>query len=122
MSTSVITVIINDKPYRLSASDSASIAKLSAEEKNQLRELLQAVNQHEPTIERPVQKAIPKTQIKYNQPEPKPERLGRGDVESTMARLIMEEKSKQKPALTKRSVYKFIGGLALLAIVLILIF
>jgi hypothetical protein len=39
-----------------------------------------------------------------------------------MARLIMEEKSKQKPALTKRSVYKFIGGLALLAIVLILIF
>ena len=38
------------------------------------------------------------------------ERLGSGDVDSLVAQLIMEEKSKQKPGLTKQTIYKWVGN------------
>ncbi len=50
------------------------------------------------------------------------DRLSSTDIDNLMTRLVMEEKNKQKPLPDKKSLYKWIGGLSLLIILLILIF
>lgn len=47
---------------------------------------------------------------------------GAGDVNALAARLLEEEKSKQKPPLTKSGMYKWVGGFTLVVIALIVIF
>lgn len=54
--------------------------------------------------------------------QPTEERLGRGDADELMARLILEEKRQQKPGLSPKGLYKFIGAATLLIIILVLVF
>ena len=49
----------------------------------------------------------------------KAERLGSGDVDNLMAQLIQQEK--HKPELTKQAIYKWMGGLAIMVFLLVLI-
>lgn len=49
------------------------------------------------------------------------ERLSSGDVDTLVAQLMMEERSKQKPALTQKTIYKWVGGIAVVIILLVLV-
>jgi len=51
----------------------------------------------------------------------KPERLGSGDIDALMARLVLEEKRSRKPALTKRGMYKGISLFAVFIVLLVLL-
>ncbi len=134
MEQATITFIINGKTYSLCASDIETIRKIPDADRQQLITLLGAVKQYDRLVQADVQQVADKVKIfsqaATNAPEAgnmldhhniEPERLGSGDADDLMARLILEEKRKQKPGLTKQTIYKFIGGVAVIVIILVLI-
>ena len=126
MQTTII-VIINKKPYTLCASDVEAIRNIPGADRQQLITLLEAVKR----VENPVQ---PVTATVNTAPQTtaistgaggyqvSPERLRSGDVDAVMAQLIVEENLKQKPVLTKHSIHKWVGVVAVIIILLVLIF
>lgn len=125
-----ITIIINDKTYSLCASDVEAIRNISDTDRQQLITLLEAVKQQENQTQASNQNVAASSQTAATTSEfsntidyrnINAEQLGNGDVDALMARLIMEEKSKQKPGLTKQSIYKWVAGIAGIIILLILI-
>jgi hypothetical protein len=64
---------------------------------------------------------IPATGIQPGHKDTKPERLGSGDIDALMARLVLEEKRSRKPAVTKRGIYKAIGVFVVLVVLLVFI-
>lgn len=128
MEQQVITCVINGNAYKLCAADSASIKKVSSADRQLLISVLEAVQKHEQASHAAVAKAVSSASVNLTgvaaagRSQAKPGRLGGGDVDALMARLVEEEKRKQKPGLTKKSVYKFVGGMTLLIFLLVLIF
>ena len=59
-------------------------------------------------------------QLEYHQKTP--ERLGSGDVNALMARLVMEENRNKRALPTRQSLYKWIAVLTVVVIALILVF
>lgn len=128
MNQSAITVIINNNTYSLSTSNVEAIRSIPNADRQQLIALLEVVKQQQSAAQSPIRPATTETtSTDYNAGNPinhqtmRSERLGGGDVDSLMAQLIMEEKSKQKPGLTKQTLYKWMGGLAIVIILLVLI-
>jgi len=66
-------------------------------------------------------KSVPGAGIQPDHKTIKPERLGSGDIDALMARLVLEETRSRKPALTKRGMYKVISLFAVFIVLLILI-
>jgi hypothetical protein len=128
MNQPAITVIINNNTYSLSTNNVEAIRRIPGAERQQLIALLEVVKQQERAAQSSVRQATPETSSTvYHAGNPinhqtmRPERLGSGDVDSLMAQLIMEEKSKQKPGLTKQTIYKWVGALAIVIILLVLV-
>lgn len=128
----MITFIINSNTYRIDPSDLNTIDAMSATDKQQLVELLVAIKRHDEQAKIKAQALLKranqvstinqdKPTASVDQATPRTERLRSGDVDALMARLAMEESSKQKAGLTKSSIYKFVGGLAVVIILLIVI-
>ena len=103
-------------------------------DRQQLMTLLEAVKHQEILSLAAVQKAVDSARLPsrsalkadeagspVNYSNTKPERLGSGDVDALMARLIQEEKRNQKPGLTQWSIYKVVAGLAAVLILIVLI-
>lgn len=127
MNPRVITVIINNNTYSLSTNNVETISSISAADRQQLIALLELVKQQEHAASPVRQARTETTSNRYNASTPtnhqamRPERLSSGDIDSLMAQLIMEEKSKEKPRLTKQTIYKWVGGLAIVLMLLLLV-
>jgi hypothetical protein len=128
----MITLIINSNTYRIDPADMDTVITIAAPDKLQLIDLLSAINQHDQQIKIKAQVLLKqagqvstinknKAAASVDSPTPKLERLRPGDADALIARLAMEEANQQKTGLTKDSIYKFVGGLAVLIILLIII-
>jgi hypothetical protein len=135
MDQAKITFIIDSKTYSLRASDAQAIRDIPSADRQQLILLLEAIKQQDVLARAAVQNAVERVQIStknpLNSPEnggtldhkvPKPERLGSGDVDALMARLVMEEKRDKKPGLTKQGMVKWVAVSVVVIILLVLIF
>ena len=130
-----ITFVINDNTYSLRPTDQQAIAAIPNADRQLLLALLEAVKTHYTLSHVEVQKAAEHADIflrnggegaaanaTHNHPSPRPERLGSDDADALMARLVMEEKLNSKPSVTKNTIYKLTGGIAVVIILLIVIF
>ena len=122
MNQQPITVIVNGNTYNLSAINVDSLGAISNEDRKQLIALLEAVKQQET-----VTQVVTATEsIRYSTDPASgfdgvnPERLRQGDVDSQVAQLMIEERNRQKPALTTHTLYKWVGGVAVVIILLVL--
>ena len=114
MNQPAITVIINNNSYSLSANNLEAIRRIPTADRQHLIALLELVKQQQSATQSPPVRPITTESSRS-------ERLGSGDVDSLMAQLIMEEKSQQKPGLTKQTIYKWVGGVAVVIIILVLV-
>lgn len=127
MNQPAITVIINNNTYSLSTSNVEAIRSIPRTDRQQLIALLEAVKQQEHAASPVRQPRTETTSNRYNAGTPtnhqtmRPEHLSSGDIDSLMTQLIMEEKSKEKPRLTKQTIYKWVGGLAIVLMLLLLV-
>jgi Na+-transporting NADH:ubiquinone oxidoreductase subunit NqrC len=126
-----ITVIVNGNTYNLSPINVESLGTISSEDRKQLIALLEAVKQQatvtQAYMRQEVESAVTTTEsIGYSTDSTSEfdsvnsDRLRQGDIESRVAQLMMEERNKQKPTLTLHSLYKWIGGVTVVIILLVL--
>jgi len=116
MNSGAITFVIGGVTYRLSAGDTNAIRNIPEADRAELIALLEAVQAQDVASKAAVQAAAASATISTSSPVgasggplPKAERLGSGDVDALMAKLIMEEKRERKPGLTKQGIYKVVG-------------
>jgi len=112
MSQPTITFIINKIPYALTATNVEAIKKMPSADRQQLMALLEAIKREENATQPSTIKAA-STQSsapQYISPD------------ALMSQLAMEDKLNQKPGLTIQSVYKWVAGITVGIIVLILVF
>ncbi len=134
MKQPTITFIINGTTYSLCASDTEAIRKIATVDRQHLVTLLEQVKDQErlsaAVVQQEMDKAkfysrdatsVPAAGIQPDHKAIKSERLGSGDIDALMARLVLEEKRSRKPALTKRGMYKVIGLFAVFVVLLVLI-
>ncbi len=130
-----ITFIMNGETYRLRASDAKSIRDIPGADRQQLIALLEAIKLQDVLSRTAVQNAVDSVKVSTTTPlirpenggapdhqAPKPERLGSGDIDALMARLVIEEKRDAKPGLTTQGLVKWVAGLAVAIFLLVLIF
>ena len=125
MSTEKITFIVNGNSYHISASEPETLTTIDPTDRKALITLLEAVKHQQDASEQRADQILMQTAVPISDNPAaaiKPERLGRGDAEAVMARLILEEKAKQKKAPSQRSFYKWIIGFTALVILAILVF
>ena len=135
MDQPAITFILNEKTYSLRATDSHAIRQIPSDDRQQLISLLEAVKQQDTLAQQAVDQAVTRAKSGYQAgngsptagdpsapPRANPERLGSGDVDALMARLVMEEKLSQKPGLTKQGIYKFLAWSAAVIVLLVVVF
>ncbi|MDH4039407.1 MAG: hypothetical protein OEW92_05715 [Gammaproteobacteria bacterium] len=126
MENPVITFVVNGKTYSLRASDSAALGAIPQAERQQLIALLEAVKQQDDRARALVQQAVDKAKAAAQGPQagaraPRPERLGSGDVDALMARLVMEEQRSRKPGPTRQDLYKWVLGVGVVIVLLVLV-
>ena len=121
-----ITVVIAGNTYTLRSGDLKSLRDIPAQDRDQLIDLLEALKAQREKSERVVQNTLAKntvnraaarSAISANQTAPA-ERLGKGDVDAIMARLIVEEKQRQKPGLQRATIYKFAAAIVVIIVLL----
>ena len=134
MEQPTITFVVNGNTYSLSASDNAALSNISDVDRQHLIALLDAVKLQETLSQAAVQRALDEARVSSRSTTGAPEstnphahqgqtpgRLGSGDVDALMARLVLEEEHNKKPGLTKQGLYKVVAGLAVFVILLVLI-
>ena len=122
-----VTFIINGESFSLAPDDVSAIQALRKEDKQVLISLLESIRQQEKRAEERINQATAQIGLgtqdaPINQDSSKPERLGSGDVDAIMQRLILEERQQKKPGLTQASVLKVTGGICLLILLLVILF
>jgi hypothetical protein len=129
MNSSVITFIVDSKTYNLSASNSKAIRAIPPGDRQQLIALLEAIKHQDSLAKAAVQTAVDYVTAPLHGADapiqnkaPKPERLGSGDADALMARLIIEEKRDKKPGFTKEGLYKIVAGFVAAIFLLMVIF
>jgi hypothetical protein len=130
MEQPLITFVLNGKTFSLRAGDREAIGAIPAPERQQLLALLEAVRQQEEQAGAIARSALDKAGV-ISQAVPgaaqahsssvRPERLGSGDVDALMARLVVEENRNRKPGMTKQRMYLWLLGTALVIALLLLI-
>jgi thioredoxin-like negative regulator of GroEL len=122
-----ITFIVNGRTYRLAPGMGDAIRAMPAEDRGQLLKLLEAVREQERLSRAAVDAAAASVLAATAAgsaagavASPKPERLGSGDVDALMARLVMEEQRNRKPPIDRGSLYKWSG--IFIGILLLLVF
>ncbi len=126
MELPLITFIVNGKTFSLRAGDSAALGAIPEVERRQLIALLDALKQQDERAEALVQGAVARARATSRSPQAaastaRPERLGSGDVDALMARLVLEENRNRKPGPTRQDLYKWLLGFAAVVILLVLI-
>ena len=124
MPQSAITFVINGNAYKLRPGDAAAASAIPAAEREQLMALLETLKgtQHASnTMAQPGRQESAGV-APYTAGQVKPERLGAGDADALMARLVMEENRHKKPVPTRQSLYKWIaiGGVVVILLVVVL--
>lgn len=131
MDQQTITFVINGKTFSLNADDPRALGAIPAAERGQLMALLEAVKQQEDQSAAVVRQVLDRAgrdapsspaTAQAAGPTPTPERLGSGDADALMARLVMEENRNRKAAPTKRGIYQWVLGFAAVVLLLVLIF
>ncbi len=121
-----VTVVIAGNTYTLRSGDLKSLREMPAKDRDQLIDLLEALKAQREKSERLVQNTLAKntvnraavrSAINANQSAPV-ERLGKGDVDAIMSRLIMEEQQRQKPGLKRATIYKFAAAIIVIIVLL----
>ena len=121
-----ITFVISGRTYRLDPGMGDAIKAMPAEDRGQLLRLLEAVREQERLSRAAVDAAAASVLAGGGTTgvgaSPKPERLGSGDVDALMARLVMEERRNRKPPISRGSLYKWsavcVGSLLVLMFIL----
>jgi len=136
MEQPAITFIINGKTYNLRATDAAAIAAIHPAERQQLITLLEAVRQQEERARAVVQGSVDQARMASSGATGigdttraagsgdyaiVSDRLGSGDVDALMARLAMEESRGRKPGPTRQGLYRWVLGVAVAIILLVII-
>jgi hypothetical protein len=133
MIETTITVIIEDRTYRLGNNDPESIGRISDADRRQLISVLEQIKEQEQRVARLAQQAVARSSVETlvtargegvgeaGVRSPAPERLGSGDADALMARLIMEEQRERKPAPTTRGFYTLFGGIIAIVLLLVMI-
>lgn len=135
MNADKITFVINGNTYSISANDPKAISSIKAPDKKALLTLLESLKQQQAVIEQRANQQLaqaaiassagistikPNATVLSNKPQ-KAERLGRGDADALMAKLIMEERAKQKSIPNQSSFYKWIFGISAAIIIFIFV-
>lgn len=122
-----ITIVIAGNTYTLRIDDSKSLRDMPADDRDQLIALLDVLKAQRDKSLRLAQAAVARSggigavvqrsvvEAQSTQPA---ERLGKGDVDAIMARLIMEERQKQKPGLQRSTIYKIAAAIVVVIILL----
>ncbi len=129
MEQAAITFIVNGKTFSVRAGDAAALGAIPRAERQQLVALLEALKQQDDRAAALAQAAMERARTLSRAPQalvaastPRPERLGSGDVDALMARLVLEENRNRKPGPTRQDLYKWLLGFAAIVVVLVLIF
>jgi hypothetical protein len=126
MEQAAIIFIVNGKTFSLRPGDSAALGAIPPAERQQLLALLEALKAQEDRARALVQGAVDRARATSRPAHaagtPPPERLGSGDVDALMARLVMEENRNRKPGPTRQDLYKWVLGLAVAVVLLVLVF
>ena len=127
-----ITFVINKNTYSLSTADSNAIRAIPEDDRRELIRLLEAIRQEDETARAKAREADARAKTLLDgsgrtlgssaQHTPSPERLGSGDADALMARLVMEEQMNRKPGLTKQGLYKVVLGIFVVLCLLLLLF
>jgi len=119
-----ITFVVNGNAYSLQPDDRAAVGAIPAADRQQLIALLETVKEAERTANRIAEgsRQVVAGAGSYNVDQIKPERLGAGDADALMARLVMEENRHKKAIPTRQSLYKWIAVFAVVVILLVAIF
>lgn len=129
MRHSNVTVIIAGNTYTLRLGDPNSLCNIPAADRDQLIGILEALKTQRDKSERVAQDALSSVMVKRasarsttveNPVQPVAERLGKGDVDTIMARLIADEKQQRKSGLKPATIYKFAA--VIIAIIALLSF
>ena len=145
MSYPRITFIINGTTYSLCASEPEAMRNIPDADRGQLITLLEALKIQDVSSNEAVDRAVTyatrsvpsvaataaaataaaataaSADKRPTMPQPKPERLGTGDVDALMARLVMEENQSKKQGPTKQSIYVGLAGFLVLVVLLVII-
>lgn len=124
MSQSGITIVINGNAYKLRPDDRAAVAAIPAADRQQLVALLEAVREAERAAQKLAEdsRQLLAWSDPYDIDRVKPERLGAGDADALMARLVMEENRHKKSIPTRQGVYKWIAIFAVVVVLLVAVF
>jgi hypothetical protein len=135
MTEPTVTVIIEGRTYRLCASDTSALRDMPTGDRQHLMTLLQELQRQDGLSRVAVQNALEHARstslpsanasgvgVSLAEQGKSPERLGSGDIDAVMARLVVEENRSRKPALTAPRLYKMVGMFAVAVILLVLIF
>lgn len=115
-----VTVVIAGNTYTLRADDPQGLRNMPADDRDQLIRLLEALKAQRDNSQRLAQAALARSVDNTVADQPaantdlgtRPgERLGEGDIDTIMARLIMEERQQRKPGLTPATIYKFAAAI-----------
>jgi hypothetical protein len=135
MSYPRITFIINGTTYSLCANETEAMRNIPGADRAQLITLLEALKHQDASSGEAVDSAVTYARrsvpadaatpaawhARTAMPQATPERLGAGDVDALMAKLIMEENQSKKQGLTKQSVYKGLAGFLVVVVLLVTI-
>ena len=133
MDQTTITVVIADEAYKLDPDDPNTLAAIPAPRRQQLISLLAALQEEEASSQARVARltaaAAPRQSNAARQQPDIPavnrqsapvERMGSGDADALMARLVMEDNNARKPAPDKSLIYKALAGIAILLLLAII--
>lgn len=135
MENSSITFIINGNTYSVRAADLDAIEKIEKVDRQKLVALLEVIKDQEEVSKLAVQRTADEATTEadssvssegdgrsiFAEKAIEGDRLSGSEVENLMARLIMEERKKTKPGLTKSGIYKFVAAFAIVVIIFILV-
>ncbi len=136
MENKPITFVINGNAYSLCATDTEAIRKIPTVDRQELISLLDAVKKQDELALAALERRINKAKISAQAANPasvaktstgqtlgeEARRLGGGDVDNLMAKLMLEEKRNQKALPTKDSLYKWMAIFIAVVVLLFLIF
>ncbi len=124
---SSITVVIASNTYTLRIDDPKSLRDIPADDRDQLITVLDALKAQRDKSLRVAQAAVARSSgmgavtqssVAEAQGTQSAERLGKGDVDAIMTRLIMEERQKQKPGLKRSTIYKVTAAIIVVIVLL----
>ena len=134
MTAPTMTLVVNGNAYKLSATNTASLTAVSPGDRQALLAVLEALKRCDQAAEQTVEQAVAiarraqpeSTPGHADQAEPidalKVERMGSGDVDALMARLIAEDQQSRKSQTKSRSLIKAVAALLAVIVLLVMIF